>query len=405
MKRLGLEKCTFSTLLSAMLMWVIAVHAGETIATGDALDVPARETPEALNSVLLGATLAGDRMVVIGERGHILYSDDKGETWSQADVPVRTTLTSVFFISPEKGWAVGHDTVILATQDGGITWSKLLDGKQANMLVSESAKERLSRLKQRLTQAEEDKKAAIKQSLEFAELALDEAQRDSEIGPSKTLMDIWFADENIGLAVGAAGYMLRTTDGGNSWQDWSASIGSIDFFHLYKLVGNKNGFLFLVGEYGQVYRSQDTGVTWELMEVPYQGSYFGGLSKESDGSVYLFGMSGVVLKSLDNGDSWEIVPSNTRSILQNAAVISGDRVAIVGLGGVLIAENDQKTAFIPIKLGIRAAYTAVLGDQNNKVIVVGETGISRFDTSVAGVDGSVKRINSLRFMFNKRDSE
>nr|WP_173079105.1 hypothetical protein [Comamonas sp. 7D-2] len=43
--------------------------------------------------------------------------------------------------------------------------------------------------------------------MDFAEMALDEAIRDSEIGPNKPLMDIWFIDENIGLAVGASGYI------------------------------------------------------------------------------------------------------------------------------------------------------------------------------------------------------
>lgn len=39
---------------------------------------------------------AGKRLVAVGDRGHILYSDDQGNTWTQAKVPTRQLLTAVF---------------------------------------------------------------------------------------------------------------------------------------------------------------------------------------------------------------------------------------------------------------------------------------------------------------------
>jgi len=372
---------------------------------GDALDVAAVETPEALKSVMLSAAYAGERMVVVGERGHILYSDDRGKSWSQAPVPVRSTLTSVFFISPKKGWAVGHDTVILTTEDGGLSWTKILDGNQANQIVLQSAQERLDRIDSELANATGAEKGLLRNKRDFAEMALDEADRDAGVGPNKTLMDIWFADEHTGIAVGAAGYMLRTTDGGESWKDWSGAIASQDFFHLYKLAANKNGYLFLVGEAAQVYRSSDKGLSWEALPVPYEGSFFGALGKDSDDSVYIFGMSGVVLKSLDNGDSWKQVDSNTRSILQNATVIDGDRVAIVGLGGGLLVEDAKAGVFTPQKLGTRAAFTAVLVGENQQLLAAGETGLRLYDAATKNDDGSLQSVESLHFMFNKRDNQ
>ena len=77
-------------------------------------------TEKALTSMLLDIAAAGDNLVAVGERGHILYSEDSGETWVQARVPVSTMLTRVFFISPELGWAVGHDGDVLVSPEGGI---------------------------------------------------------------------------------------------------------------------------------------------------------------------------------------------------------------------------------------------------------------------------------------------
>ena len=47
--------------------------------------------------------------MVVGERGHILFSDDDGATWEQAKVPVQVMLTAVRMLDAQTGWTVGHD--------------------------------------------------------------------------------------------------------------------------------------------------------------------------------------------------------------------------------------------------------------------------------------------------------
>ena len=49
--------------------------------------VYALESAKASRSLLLDVTHAGNRMVAVGDRGHILYSDDQGKSWTQAKVP------------------------------------------------------------------------------------------------------------------------------------------------------------------------------------------------------------------------------------------------------------------------------------------------------------------------------
>ncbi len=44
--------------------------------------------------------------------------------WTQAKEQTRQLLTSVFFVDDQHGWAVGHDAQILASEDGGVTWTK-----------------------------------------------------------------------------------------------------------------------------------------------------------------------------------------------------------------------------------------------------------------------------------------
>jgi photosystem II stability/assembly factor-like uncharacterized protein len=95
----------------------------------DVLDTPAARSPLAARSLLTGLARAGARVVAVGQRGHALFSDDGGKTWQQAVVPVSSDLVAVSFATPDAGWAVGHDGVVLHSADAGRTWTRQLDGR------------------------------------------------------------------------------------------------------------------------------------------------------------------------------------------------------------------------------------------------------------------------------------
>ena len=147
--------------LSVLTFSAAPVLAADTAAA----TVYSIESAKAVESLLLDVAHAGARLVAVGDRGHILYSDDNGASWAQAKVPTRQMLTSVFFIDDKKGWVTGHDALILATEDGGMTWTE-----------------------------------------QFIDL-----EREAP------LLDIWFKNAEQGFAVGAYGALLETTDGGANW--------------------------------------------------------------------------------------------------------------------------------------------------------------------------------------------
>ena len=106
----------------------------------DLLDLPAVQTNTATRALLLDVTPRGEEaFVAVGEYGVILVSEDGGESWVQARVPVSVMLTGVYFPTDESGWAVGHDGVILHSGDGGHSWQKQLDGKQLNEMIIPTA--------------------------------------------------------------------------------------------------------------------------------------------------------------------------------------------------------------------------------------------------------------------------
>ena len=78
------------------------------------LDRPALASTLAPQSPMLAVAAAGNRLVAVGQRGHIVFSDDRGSTWKQAEVPVATDLVAVTFPTEKLGWAVEKSAVKVA---------------------------------------------------------------------------------------------------------------------------------------------------------------------------------------------------------------------------------------------------------------------------------------------------
>lgn len=286
--------------------------AASAAATTLPLDTPALMTRLAPGGALLDLALAGERLVAVGERGHVVFSDDGGKTWTQAAVPVSATLTAVDFIDPKDGWAVGHAGVVLHTGDGGATWVRQTDGRAI-------APELTTAL--RAAQAADD--AALG----------DKLQRFIEDGPDKPLLDVLFLDARRGFAVGAYGLMLATDDGGEHWRVACDLLGGGEDRHIYAIrrVGDA---LWLAGEQGLLYRSTDDGQHFTRVEGPAETSWFG-LAGSGD-ELILLGLRGALWRSGDAGGHWQQLPVDGKySFVSALALKAGKGYLIADDGGGL----------------------------------------------------------------------
>jgi photosystem II stability/assembly factor-like uncharacterized protein len=298
--------------------------------------------PLATHSLLLDAVLAGSRMVVVGERGHILLSDDHGKTWRQAKVPTRASLTAVYFHTETLGWAVGHDETILRSEDGGESWTS--------------------------THAAPEKE--------------------------QPLLDVWFRDAETGFAFGAYGTILASTDGGRTWtqqpfepkplieapkaagakSDEYLDEGAASDSHLNAVARAEDGRLYLAAEAGHLFRSDDAGASWLELPSPYEGSFFGVLPL--DGPVVLaFGLRGHLYRSEDAGASWREIPTSTVAMLTNGLRLDPRTIVITGLAGALLVSADGGMTFELRQQEDRKGMSAALAAGDGRLLVVGEGGI------------------------------
>jgi len=285
------------------------------------LDVEyAEHMPLATESMLLDITRAGNTLVAVGERGHVVISTD-GESWQQVEVvPTRSTLTSVFSVG-DRLWAGGHDAVIITSGDGGETWTQQFFAP--------------------------DRQQAV--------------------------MDIYFTDENNGVAIGSYGLKLQTRDGGQTWED--ATVDAENDFHLNSLVRFNDGRRLIAGEAGYSYRSYDDGETWEAIEMPYQGSMWGALMTNG-GCVLFYGLRGHVMESCDFGSSWTELETGSESSISGAAKHGGLVLLAANSGTVLIRDDNGHFSVHHHSDGVDFAAALSMGD--GTFLLVGEDGVHKY---------------------------
>ena len=366
-----LRQCVFLSLLSACAGFVLPGHVyGQAPSSAPIM-------PLAAQSLLLDISSAGERIVVAGERGHILYSDDQGVHWQQANVPTVQMLTGVHFIDAQYGWAAGHDGLVLASDDGGANWRVQRNGlsaqHQANLEARESAYQAIRQLEQALVSADDEQRDELAMALEDAQLDLEDADIAlAEPVHTPPLMDIWFQDENHGWAVGAFGTFLATSDGGLHWRDAREYLDNPDEFHLNAITGDGRGRVFIAGEGGVLYRSLDGGERWQSLEPIYHGSWFGAVYEAESDALLVFGLQGTLYRSGDFGDSWQMLP-NDSSISLAGGNARGGNIVIVGGVGTVLTSDDGGHSFSHGMLSDRLSLSngLPLGD---RLLLVGQGG-------------------------------
>jgi photosystem II stability/assembly factor-like uncharacterized protein len=356
----------------------MACASTAAFAIADVIDTPSSPTKLAPENLLNDVARAGDRIVAAGERGHIIYSDDGGESWTQADVPVSVTLTGLSFASDTEGWAVGHSGVVLHSDDAGETWTLQLTGTKAAELAIANQEDAIAEMEARIEKAPEDKKGDLEWALDDLSFALENMQADLDIGPVNPFLDVWFGDDNHGFIVGAYGMFFHTKDGGSTWQDWSPKLDNAQNFHLNAITRIGGGALVIVGEAGQIFVSVDKGVTWEKRDSPYPGSLFGVIGTGRMNEILAFGLRGTLMFSTDLGKSWSIVNTGSTATL-NDGFADGSRIVLVGNGGAVLTSGNGGDTYREYLREDRQGEMSVVPVSGTNLLLVGEGGVQITD--------------------------
>lgn len=273
--------------------------------------------------LMLDVVRVGERLISVGERGAVFLSDDDGQTWHQATAPATPMLTSVAAVDDQTLVAVGHDSAILRSVDRGLNWQKV-----------------------------------------FAEPEAEEP-----------LLAVWFDDSGHGFAVGAYSRALESRNGGRDWVKRTVDGNDL---HLNAIVA-VGGRLLVVGEAGSLLRSDDAGASWQALDSPYAGSWFGALTLP-DESVLAFGMRGHLHRSVDVGETWTEISTGTESSIFGGRVLADGTLVLVGQSGLVLTGHQGVADLTASDKDSSRNFTAVI-DRKDKdgLLLIGERGAHAAD--------------------------
>ncbi|GIU47947.1 hypothetical protein TUM4438_28240 [Shewanella sairae] len=301
--------------------------------------------PLAAHSLVLDIAQNQQTIVAVGDRGHAFIYQD---AWQQVNTPTQVLLTKVFFITPNKGWAVGHDATILHTQDAGQSWQLQMQSPEIE----------------------------------------------------KPLLDILFFNEQDGVAIGAYGLFYRTNDGGKNWQSeyhqellFEEDVAYLEELkaedealylserstllpHFNRILAVNKNTLIMVGELGLVATSTDQGRNWLKQDFIYEGSLFNTVVVED--TAFVMGLRGNVFKSDLTLNDWRKVSLPVDSTINAGIQLGEDTLRVVGNAGVIIdISTSGESQLVEQRQGEN--LVAIAEDSQGNLWVAGNKGLIKLE--------------------------
>ena len=208
--------------------------------------------------------------------------------WTRQNTGTFAWLRAIFFVDEKNGWIGGSEGSLLITNDGGVTWEK------ARKFTGD------------------------------------------------TIREIYFADQNQGwllcerdvysLGPSSPSYLLKTTDGGLSWEKIEFTGGRRE--RITDIFFTRYNAGFAVGETGALFSLQSDGKTWKKQPAPSRYLLLNGTFFDDMNGV-IIGANGTILFTEDAGLSWDrsSVAGNTEARLNSVFFLNKKMGWAVGTQG------------------------------------------------------------------------
>ena len=154
-------------------------------------------------------------------------------------------------------------------------------------------------------------------------------------GTSSNLYGCDFCDSATGWACGAQGTILLWD--GESWQPAESSTS--EYLLDVDFVDRSHGWI--CGSGATILKTSDGGVTWFSQDAPANvNPYFKGVSFVDTLEGWIVGLGGTVLHTSDGGVTWEVQESGTLFGLRCVRFIDRSTGWAVGYGGTILHTQD-----------------------------------------------------------------
>jgi photosystem II stability/assembly factor-like uncharacterized protein len=328
---------------------------------------------------IYGVTWVGaDTVFSVGNNGTILRSIDAGDNFSAMTNTYPWSLRDVAFADADTGVAVGGMGLVLRTIDGGVTWDSVATPYTSLLNDVDFAG-------QDFVIATGSYGVTIRS--QDAGLTWSDVSPDI-LGGAISIDGTEFVDVNNGFAVGAGGYILKSTDGGANWTNSSVSQIPIlqELMAISMADDYTTGHIVAKGtaDSGFVYRTSDAGVNWTWKESDATSLY--DIFTYNDQYAWAVGAGGYVTYSNDYGSTWNPVTAGSE-VLTSVFFTSPTNGTVVGWNGSIQTTTDGGANWTSRSSGTSQMLNAVTYGDSAFGTIVGAAG-----TILRTMDGGISWI-------------
>jgi photosystem II stability/assembly factor-like uncharacterized protein len=263
----------------------------------------------------------------VGDFGTILRTTNGGVTWENLRSGITDNFLSVFFVNKDSGIVIGTNGIILQTCDGGTSW--------------------------------------INRSFNTTEI----------------FTKVRFINASIGMIVGFPAFggtssILRTTDGGETWNRQQS--GLLDCA-LYDVYFSSPEIGIVVGELGKILWTTNGGATWLPRQSGTDAILNAVFLSNSQTAVALgtdsfYPPSSVVIKTTNAGLTWETFPTVDDNLYDMSFPDFNTGIA-AGEFGAIYRTNDGGETWIKQSSEVINQLSGVSFSDFNNGLIVGEYGV------------------------------
>lgn len=215
-------------------------------------------------------------------------------------------LTDVHFCDTRTGWAVGSSGAIVATGDGGVTWTPQVSGVSSPLYAIDCI-------------SESKAVAAGENGVILSTADRGNHWRKATGEGTGAYYGMAMVDQNTGFAVGGsggAGTIVGTVDGGVTWLSVATPECAVRDLAMqsetHGCAVDQEGNALVTADGWHTYEGYATGSTRELVSVSF-GSRTTGFAVNQVGDIY---------KTVDGGRSWSHVLAGSHQLKFSISAVS-----------------------------------------------------------------------------------
>jgi photosystem II stability/assembly factor-like uncharacterized protein len=322
--------------------------------------------PSGVQDTLRSIAILGNRAIVVGSKGTILESIDKGISWSSKANSYSGNLNAIKFRGINKGVIVGENGLILQTKNGGQNWNKVFSDSTVFSYIAS------------VDWANDTTVIAVG-SYNFTARSTDAGETWQKYYTTLPpiagghFKRIYFLNSSVGFIGGTlrtASYpstsVLWTIDGGKTWKIQGtitsytvAQRTTLPVFFDFLAVSPTKIFAvgsdFLEDKTPIIAISDDGGIHWKFnLYQRNNGRIYNYINERRyvlstgyddikfiDNNIGLVaGFGGEILKTIDGGDTWKTLQTGTERRIRKLTIYDNTIYGALGDSGIVLLSND-----------------------------------------------------------------